>query len=168
MHPKISKGEIMKNVMSLLIIFSVIAGCSSKGPQLDSKGKVPSDYAKEYYAAINRDDYSTLQKLYSQGYLLAITTKNGFLKSPDPSLFQQLIEKRMFKHNKYIFNEKRSGFLKTNAESVYSFLAKVFFTDEYKRTFEKENKIKADYINDELCFKIENGLWRITDKLKGQ
>ena len=168
MHPKITKGKIMKNVMFLLIIFSVIAGCSPKGPQPDSTGKVPADYAKEYYAAINKDDYKTLKQLYSRGYLLSITTKNGFLKSPDSLLFQQSIKRKMFKHNNYIFDQKRSGFSKTNADGVYSFLAKVFFTDEYKQIFEKENKFKADYINDEVCFKIENGVWRITDKFKGQ
>jgi len=65
-------------------------------------------------------------------------------------------------------DQKRSGFSKSNADGVYSVLAKVFFTDEYKQVFEKENKFKADYINDEVCFKIENGVWRITDKFKGQ
>ena len=169
----------MKTLSLSLIIFAVIScgGQSSHAPEThtqastsvsaDSVGKTPNDYIVDYYKAINADDYDALQKMCSKGYYDSIVTKRGFLKTADSSLFKKSFERKMFKNDSFTISAKRSGFHNNNAEGVYSVCTKVMFTAAYKPEFEKNNGFKSEHINDEVCFRLENNVWKVTDKLKG-
>ena len=134
----------------------------------DTAGKRPHDYIVDYYKAVNADDYAALQNMCSKGYYDSIVTKNGFLKDPDPALFQKAFERKMFKHDSFTITERRTGFhTNVNAPDVYSVGCKVLFTNAYKTVFEKANGFKSEHINDEVCFKQVDGIWKVTDKLKG-
>lgn len=151
----------------ILISLIFLVGCGSTAPQKDAAQKEPSQYAAEYYAAINKEAIETIKGMYSQDYYKVIVTKIGFLKKPDEKLFEEHLRERMHKHREYLFQEDRSGFHDNNVEGVYSYAAKVIFTDEYKKVFKERAGFASDHINDEVCFKLEDGLWRITDKIHG-
>ncbi len=132
----------------------------------DSDGKVPADYAKAYYEAINKDDIEAIKAMCSEGYYTSIVTKRGFLKEPDESLFAKQMERRM--HKTTSVTETKSGFFTPpNAKGVYSYCAKIVFTDAYKPVFKERVGIDTANMNDEVCFKLDKGLWRITDKMEG-
>ena len=136
----------------------------------DSAGKTPFDYAEEYYAAINGDDIEAIKALYTKGLYSSIVTKRGFLKEPKPELFEEKLERKMFKHSEYILNPEKCDFHKTNADGVFSVCGKVIFTEEYRAERKAKSPSGMDFphINDEVCFRLEDGVWRITDKTKGQ
>ena len=169
----------MKYLYLSLLVFALIscggeasddAGASAQASlsvSADSAGKTPNDYVADYYQAINDDDYDALQKMCTKGYYNSIVTKRGFLKTPDPALFKKAFERKMFKNDSFTISAKRSGFHKNNADGVYSVGAKVMFTADYKPVFEKLNGFKSEHINDEVCFKLEENLWKITDKIEG-
>ena len=82
-------------------------------------------------------------------------------------MFKKSLERKMFKHDSFSLTKKQCGFHKTNAPDVYSVSAKVLFKEDYKKVFEELNGIKSAHINDEVCFRLEEGVWKITDKIKG-
>ena len=169
----------MKYLYLPLIIFALIscggeasddAGTSAQASAAvlaDGAGKTPNDYIVDYYKAINADDYDALQQMCTKGYHNSIVTKRGYLKIADPSLFKKSFERKMFKNDSFTITPKRSGFHKNNAEGVYSVGTKVIFTADYKPVFEKLNGFKSEHINDEVCFKLEENAWKVTDKLEG-
>jgi len=148
------------------LLISCGTGGSPAAAPKDSAGKTPADYARAYYDATNRDDLAAIQAMYTNGYYQAIVTKRGFLQEPDESLFARHMEQHM--HKTRSVTETKSGFFTPpNADGVYSFLAKIEFTDEYKPVFKERTGIDSPHLNDEVCFKLENGIWKITDKLQG-
>lgn len=174
----------MKNKMNnltLLLTLGVFlfSGCGEKTDgamsekekdvevEKDSAGKTPFDYAEEYYAAINRDDIEAIKALYTKGLYESIVTKRGFLKEPKPELFEEKLENKMFKSSEYILNPNQCGFHKINADGVFSVCGKVIFTEEFAAAYSEKTDMEMKHVNDEVCFKMEDGLWRITDKMQG-
>lgn len=175
-------NNIIMNFCFACIVLSLCVACNtdmeatsadtskpaSTSVKVDDHGKTPNDYIVDYYQAVNADDYQALQDMCTKGYYNAIVTKNGFLKTPDPDLFPKVFERKMFKHTSFTITDRRSGFhTKVNAPNVYSVGCKVLFTETYKGEFEKLNGFRAEHINDEVCFKLEDGAWKLTDKIKG-
>lgn len=133
----------------------------------DSAGKTPFDYTEEYYAAINTDDIEAIKALYTKGYYDYIATRRGRLDEAKHELFEQKLESKMFKSSEYTLDPDRCGFHKTNADGVFSVCGKVIFTEEFAASYAKKSNMNWKHINDEICFRLEDGLWRITDKTKG-
>ena len=158
---------MMQEIINSFEIVRLLELSESIAPQKDAAQKEPSHYAAEYYAAINKDDIEGIKGMYSKGYYKVIVTKNGFLKTPDEKLFEKHLRDRMFKHTEYLFQEDNSGFHDNNAEGVYSYVAKVIFTDEYKKVFEEKTGSASGHIISEVVFKLEDDLWSITDKSHG-
>ena len=156
--------------LCLAVLCCLVVGCGKGGSpaavQKDSAGKTPADYTKAYYDAINSDDLAAIQAMCTDGYYKSIVTKRVFLREPDESLFAKHMEQHMHK-TKSVTETKSGFFTPPNAEGVYSFLVRIEFTDEYKPVFKERTGIDSPHLNDEVCFKLENGVWKITDKLEG-
>ena len=121
----------------------------------DKAGKTPYDYAEEYYAATNRGDIEAIRVLYTKEYYKRVVTKYGFLKTPEPNLFKKHLNKRLFKHSSITL--EFGGVTKSNAPGGFTVGYLIMFTKEYAQ----QQKSKSAGIHDSICFRMEDGLWRI-------
>ncbi len=138
----------------------------------DSQGKTPYDYAERYYTAINEEDFPTLRKLHADSYAEHVirNAPGGEKDKSDDERFAYGMNQRMHKSKDLIPRPDASGFLRNNAEGVFSVAYKLIPTDEYARKREREIlerhgvKTPFDEINTALSFKMVDGVWKITNK----
>ena len=138
----------------------------------DSRGKTPYDYAEEYYAAMNEEDFAALRALHADSYV------NHFIRNvprsekgkSESERFKYKMNQRMRKSKELKPKPDWSGYLSNNAEGVFSVSYHLTYTDEFARKKEKEalEKYGLDQpikgMDTELCFKMIDGVWKITSK----
>ena len=136
----------------------------------DGQGKTPFDYADIYFEAMNQGNTEKIKNLYSEGYFTSIVTRRGLRDERDPSLWEKHIDRKIKRTESYEINEAQCGFHENNAEGVYSASYKITMTEEFAKEFGEKflkGRMPSKTGGMEICFRLENGVWRITDKLKG-
>jgi hypothetical protein len=155
-------------VVGMLIALLFTFGCSgSRAPEKDQAGKTPVDYVDAYFEAVNTGDYVTLKALHTKGYYEQFSSR-----SDDPAgvskRFQEWFEKE--KTTSHTILPKQCAFFKANAPGVYSVSTSTVRTEEVATKLMKQLNASAPMYKGgpELCFRLENGLWRLTDKTTGK
>jgi len=154
-------------VIGLIIATLFTFGCSgSRAPEKDQAGKTPVDYADAYFEAVNKDDYVALQALHTKAYYADI--------SPDAGASEAAIKRfkarfEMEKTTSHTLEPKQCAFYKNNAPGVYSVTFTTVRTEEVATQLAKRLNMPAPLYKGgkELCFRLENGIWRVTDKTRG-
>ena len=145
--------------LKLIVILGLvltIAGCSKpvKLPAKDKHGKLPQDYIAAYYEAMNKNDLKAYKSLLSRGRYNQIVTKNGFLKKANESLLLDYSLNQFYKTTSYKIIPERCRFYKISAPGVFS-VGVVAVRPNGK-------------LNDEVCFKMFDNEWKLTDKMSGK
>ena len=155
-------------VIGMLIALLFTFGCSgSRAPEKDQAGKTPVDYVDAYFEAVNKDDYVALKALHTKGHYEQFTSR-----SDDPAGVSQRF-KEWFANEKttsHTVLPKQCAFFKTNAPGVYSVTVSTVRTEEQATLLMKKLNASAPMYKGgaELCFRLENGLWRLTGKTTGK
>jgi hypothetical protein len=156
------------SAVGLLFALFFTFGCSgSRAPEKDQAGKTPVDYADAYFDAVNKDDFVTLKTLHTQGYYAQFASP-----AEDPSAVSTRF-KEWFKKDKttsHTIDLKQCAFYKTSAPGVYSVSTSTVRTEELANDLMKKLNLSSPMYKGqkELCFRIENGLWRLTEKTTGK
>lgn len=139
---------------------------SSAQVEADSEGKKPQHLVGAYFDALNADDFDAVFALYTPGHYAAETTQAG---QPDPERLARHIARIAHKTESHSIDHAHCGFHKNNAPGVYSVAVNVTLTDAYLEDRKARGMIPLPKSSgSELCFKLSDGRWRITSKLKGE
>ncbi len=132
----------------------------------DKNGKTPFDYVTDFYATVNDKDLDAFKNLYTQGYYEYIITRGS---DTDPVRFKTNQFDGQYESKSVEIYADRSGFRNAKQLGIFTVSIKIHLTDSGSKAYEakwKHPPHEGAY-NTMVHFRLENGVWRVTDSNNG-